>query len=140
MLVFTTWFSPLCPLGLFFVFFHFAFNDDKLVYSPRKRMRILTRTGKLSACSGDCEYSASSCNAVPSGWPLCTQADSVECCSHGNGAAISCCAMVRWKGRATGVEGQTCIAFEHLDSDFVFVYSPPNPPPTVPFTGFAIKL
>jgi len=23
---------------------------------------------------------------------------------------------------------------------FVFIYSPPNPPPTVPFTGFAIKL
>jgi len=79
MLVFT-----ICPLGFFF---HFAFNDDKLVYPPRKRMRILTLAGKLSACSGDCEYSASSCNAVPSGWPLCTQADSVECCSPGNGAA-----------------------------------------------------
>jgi len=65
-------------------------------------------------------------------------ADSVECCSYGNGVAVPVVLWSNGKGVLPVLMDRCVLLFEHLDlCIFVFVYSPS---PCSPFMDFEIKL
>ena len=68
------------------------------------------------------------------------QADSVECCSHGNGVADPAVPWSDGMGVLPVSMDRHVLLSEHLDSVYICICIFSTPSPSVPFTGFATKL